>query len=237
MFTSGQVRGYPALADAGSSVDIRLFDTEEAAAESMRLGTRRLLLLAVPSGVRSIAGRLPMTAKMAMSRHPYPGAAALLDDCAACAADQVIDDAGGPAWDADGFARLVEAARARLAPDTARVLDRVAQILAEAHDVELRLANATAGGPALAAALDDMRAQFAGLIYPGFIAQTGAARLRTSCGTCGPSAGDWTSSARSTAGMPSGWQRCTGSRPSTRRRGGNCRLLTARVLTSRRSGG
>jgi len=177
VFTSGQVRGYPALADAGSSVDIRLFDTEEAAAESMRLGTRRLLLLAVPSGVRSIAGRLPMTAKMAMSRHPYPGAAALLDDCAACAADQVIDDAGGPAWDADGFARLVDAARARLAPDTARVLDRVAQILAEAHDVELRLTNATPAGVALAAALDDMRAQFAGLIYPGFIAQTGAARL------------------------------------------------------------
>ena len=176
-FTSGQVRGYPALADAGSSVDIRLFDTEAAAAESMRLGTRRLLLLAVPSGVRSIAGRLPVSAKMAMSRHPYPGAAALLDDCAACAADQVIDDAGGPAWDADGFARLVDAARARLAPDTARVLDRVAQILAEAHDVELRLANATPGGPALAAALDDMRAQFAGLIYPGFIAQTGTARL------------------------------------------------------------
>ena len=81
----------PALADAGSSVDIRLFDTEADAAASMRRGTRRLLLLAVPSGVRSIAGRLPMTAKMAMSSHPYAGAQALLDDCAACAADQVIE--------------------------------------------------------------------------------------------------------------------------------------------------
>ena len=177
VFISGQVRGYPALADAGSSGDIRLFDTEAAAGESMRLGTRRLLLLAVPSGVRSIAGRLPMSAKMAMSRHPYPGAAALLEDCAACAADQVIDDAGGPAWDAEGFARLVEAARASLAPDTARVLERVAQILGEAHDVELWLAGASPGSPALAAALDDMRGQFAGLIYPGFIAATGAVRL------------------------------------------------------------
>ena len=165
MFTSGQVRGYPALADAGSSVDIRLFDTEAEPNASMRRGTRRLLLLAVPSGVRSIAGRLPMNAKMAMSRHPYAGAPALLDDCAACAADQVIDDAGGPAWDAEGFARLVEAARDGLAPATARVLDAVAQILAEAHEVEMRLARQP-GVPALAAALDDMRAQFAGLIYP-----------------------------------------------------------------------
>ena len=176
-FRSGQVRGYPALADAGGSVDIRLFDTEAEAAISMRRGTRRLLLLAVPSGVRSIAGRLPMNAKMAMSRHPYSGAQALLDDCAACAADQVIDDAGGPAWDAGGFDRLIDAARDALAPRTAAVLDNVTQILAEAHEVELRLASAGPGSPPLAAALADMRAQLAGLIYAGFIAETGAARL------------------------------------------------------------
>jgi ATP-dependent helicase HrpA len=176
-FRSGQVCGYPALADAGSSVDIRLFDTEAEAAASMRLGTRRLLLLAVPSGARSIAGRLPMNAKMAMSRHPYSGAQALLDDCAACAADQVIADAGGPAWDADGFDRLIEAARDALAPRTAAVLETVTQILAEAHEVELRLASAGPGSPLLATALADMRAQFAGLIYPEFIAEAGAARL------------------------------------------------------------
>ena len=165
------------MADAGTSVDIRLFDSEAEAAESMRLGTRRLLLLAVPSGVRSIAGRLPMTAKMALSSHPYPGAQALLDDCAACAADQVIADAGGPPWDVDGFAGLVEVARDRLAPRVAAVLEAVAQLLAEAHAVQMRLAGAGSGIPALAPALDDMRAQLAGLIYPGFIADTGASRL------------------------------------------------------------
>ena len=176
-FSSGQLRGYPALADAGHSVDIRLFDSAAEAAESMRLGIRRLLLLAVPSGVRSIAGRLPMTAKMALSSHPYPGAQALLDDCAACAADQVIADVGGPPWNADGFARLVEVARDRLAPRVAAVLEAVAQVLAEAHDVQMRLAGAGSGIPALVPALDDMRAQLAGLIYAGFIADTGADRL------------------------------------------------------------
>ena len=179
VFTSGQVRGYPALADGGDSADIRIFDTEAEAESSMRLGTRRLLLIAVPSGVRLIAGRLPMPAKMAMSRHPYSSAAALLDDCAAAAADQVISDAGGPAWDADGFAQLVVVAKDELAPTTARVLDAVAQVLTDAHEVEIRLASAGGGVvPALARALDDTRAQFAALIYPGFIAQTGATRLR-----------------------------------------------------------
>ena len=76
---------------------------------------------------------------MAMSRHPYPSAAALVDDCAACAADEVIMQAGGPAWDADGFARLVAAARDQLAVRTARVIEVTAQVLAEAHEAEVRL--------------------------------------------------------------------------------------------------
>ena len=54
-----------------------------------------------------------------MSSHPYPSASALLDDCAACAADAVIAESGGPAWDAAGFARLVDAARSSLAVTTA----------------------------------------------------------------------------------------------------------------------
>jgi ATP-dependent helicase HrpA len=173
VFTHGQVRAYPALADAGTTVDVRLFPTEAEASEAMRRGTRRLLLLRVPSGVRSIAGRLPPQAKLALSSHPYPSASALLDDCAACAADSVISESGGPAGDAAGFARLVDAARSALAVTTAQVVEVVARVLAEAYEVRTRLGSA--GGPA--AALDDMRGQFSALIYPGFIAETGLGRL------------------------------------------------------------
>jgi ATP-dependent helicase HrpA len=175
VFRNGQVTGYPALADAGDGVDVRMFQTEAEASRSTRLGTRRLILLRVPSGARSIAGRLPVTAKMAMSRHPYSGAVALLDDCAACAADQVVADAGGPAWDADGFARLMTAARDGLAVRTAKIVDVVARVLAEAHEVEVRLT--AQPSPALAPAFADMRAQLAALIYSGFVAETGAVRL------------------------------------------------------------
>ncbi|MBO0833574.1 MAG: DUF3418 domain-containing protein, partial [Actinobacteria bacterium] len=176
VFTSGPVRGYPALADAGDAVDIRVFDTPAEADAAMRLGTRRLLLIAVPSGVRSIASRLPMTEKMALSSHPYRGAAAMLDDCAAAAADEIITDAGGPAWDAAGFARLVETTRDQLAPTTARVVEVVARVLGEAHEIEVRLSGARPV-PAVEPALADMRAQLGGLIYPGFIAAAGSRRL------------------------------------------------------------
>jgi ATP-dependent helicase HrpA len=174
-FADGRLRAYPALADAGDSVDIRLFETEAEAAEAMRGGTRRLLLIAVPSGVRAVASRLPVNAKLAMSRHPYPSAAALLDDCAACAADQVIAAAGGPAWDAEGFAGLLAAARSALAVNAVGVVGGVARALAEAHAVEAGLDRAASA--ALAPAISDMRAQLSGLIYPGFVTETGSRRL------------------------------------------------------------
>jgi ATP-dependent helicase HrpA len=173
--TRDRVTAYPALVDAGNTVDVRLFETEAEASAAMLLGTRRLLLLQVPSGVRSIADRLPNERKLAMSRSPYPRIGALLDDCAACAADQVIADAGGAAWDADGFACLATEARDALPLATARAVDVVAEVLEAAHEAEIRLQRAVS--PPLAAALADGRGQFAALIYPHFVSETGLRRL------------------------------------------------------------
>jgi len=175
VFSQGEVRAYPALADTGSAADVRLFETRAQADAAMLRGTRRLLLLQVPSGARAVASRLPVSAKLAMSRHPYPGTDALLEDCAAAAADQVITEAGGPAWDEAGFARLLEAARANLAARTADVVALAARALGEAHRVESSLAGTPS--PQVRAAFADLRAQLSGLVHPGFIAETGARRL------------------------------------------------------------
>ncbi len=174
-FARGQVRAYPALKDAGDSVEIALFETPVQAADSMRIGNRKLILLGVPSGSRSVASRLPTSAKLAMSRHPYANAAAELEDCAAAAADEIIAENGGPAWDAESFAKLTEAARASLRVKTAEVVSVAARVLGEAHPVEARLDQLT--NPAMNEAVADLRTQFAGLIYPGFISGAGARRL------------------------------------------------------------
>jgi ATP-dependent helicase HrpA len=174
-FVNGQVRAYPALKDAGDAVDIALFETAAQAHEAMRVGNRKLILLTVPSGSRSVASRLPVNAKLAMSRHPYASAAAELDDCAAAAADEIIAENGGPAWDAESFARLLEAARMSLRVKTAAVVSEAARVLGEAHPVEARLDLLTS--PVMAAAAADMRAQLAGLVYLGFIGDIGAKRL------------------------------------------------------------
>jgi ATP-dependent helicase HrpA len=174
-FARGQVRAYPALRDAGDTVSIELFETRAQAAEIMRTGNRKLLLIEVPSGARSVASRLPTNAKLAMSRHPYPSASAEIDDCGAAAADEIIAENGGPVWDADAFAKLLDAARTSLRIKTADVVSAAARVLGEAHPVEARLDQLT--NPALAEAAQDMRTQLAGLIYPGFISDIGARRL------------------------------------------------------------
>jgi ATP-dependent helicase HrpA len=87
----------------------------------------------------------------------------------------VISDAGGPAWDADGFARLVTEARAALPLAMSRALEAAGEVMVAAHDAESAMRRATS--PVLAAALADAQAQFAALIYPGFISEAGLRRL------------------------------------------------------------
>jgi ATP-dependent helicase HrpA len=175
VFTDGEVKAYPALVDAGQSVDVRLFETQEAARAAMRAGTRRLILLGARSPVKDIAAGLTTAQKLALSHNPHGGVAALFADCVNCAADGLIADAGGPAWDAAGFARLADEVRPRLHTATAEVVTWAEQILRGAHAVQVRLGELRS--PVLGPAVADVSAQLEGLVYPGFLTAAGAARL------------------------------------------------------------
>jgi ATP-dependent helicase HrpA len=169
------VTGHPALIDEGDSVSIRVLETEAEQWAAMWRGTRRLLLLTVPSPVKLVNARLSNEAKLALSRNPHGSAAVLIDDCVACAVDKLMAEAGGPAWDADGFGRLRDRVRGSLADTVLGVVEWVRQILAITYDLERRLA--VTRTPALTPALADVRSQLSGLVYAGFVTATGWWRL------------------------------------------------------------
>jgi ATP-dependent helicase HrpA len=169
------LRAYPALVDEGDSVAVRMLESEAEQRRAMWRGTRRLLLLQAPSPVRFVLGRLPGGAKLTLSRYPHGSATELFDDCIACAVDALVAGHGGPPWDQEGFARLREAVRARLQAAALEVVGEVARVLEAAGEVQERLRATT--DPALATALEDVRAQLAELVYPGFVAATGRRRL------------------------------------------------------------
>ena len=175
-FSADGVRGFPALVDEGATVAVRVLPTRADADRAMVAGTRRLLLLTTASPAKAVLGRLDNRAKLALSHAPHGGAVALFDDCLACAVDVIVEEAGGPARDAAGFARLRDAVRARSEAVLTDVVGVVAEILAAAGEVD-RGARGTSS-LVLLPALTDVREQLASLVHPGFVAATGYHRLR-----------------------------------------------------------
>jgi ATP-dependent helicase HrpA len=177
-----QVRGgyevtvYPALADEGESVAVKVFETEPEQRMAMRAGTRRLLLLTLPPAARFLQGRLDNRAKLELSRgNPYRSIAELLDDCAGAAVDKLVTDAGGPVWSSVEFASLRDTVRQDLVDAVANVVTQVRQVLATAYDIDQRLKSLR--DPQMLPALADIRQQLKAMVHAGFVTETGWRQL------------------------------------------------------------
>ncbi|MGW1539296.1 ATP-dependent RNA helicase HrpA [Streptomyces sp. NPDC002309] len=173
------VKAYPALVDDGptkNTVSVRLFDTEAEQAEAMWKGTRRLILRNIPVNPAKFASeKLTNAHKLALSANPHGSVQALFEDCATAAADRLIADFGGPAWDEESYRKLYDKVRAEIVDTTVRTVDQVQQVLAAWQACERRLK--AVRSPALLPNLQDVRAQLDALVKPGFVTATGLGRL------------------------------------------------------------
>ncbi|MFI0139727.1 ATP-dependent RNA helicase HrpA [Streptomyces luteogriseus] len=170
------VKAYPALVDDGDTVSVRLFDTEVEQARAMWRGTRRLILRNIPVNPAKFASdRLTNAQKLALSANPHGSVQGLFDDCAMAAADKLIGDFGGPAWDEESYRKLYERVRAEIVDTTVRTVGQVQQVLAAWQACERRLKGVRS--PALLANLQDVRAQLDALVKPGFVTEAGLRRM------------------------------------------------------------
>ncbi|GGP31727.1 ATP-dependent helicase [Streptomyces libani subsp. rufus] len=170
------VKAYPALVDEGDTVSVRLFDTEAEQAEAMWKGTRRLILRNIPVNPAKFASeKLTNAQKLALSANPHGSVQALFDDCAMAAADKLIGDFGGPAWDEESYRKLYDKVRAEIVDTTVRTVAQVQQVLAAWQACERRLKSVRS--PVLLANLTDVRKQLDALVKPGFVTWAGIRRL------------------------------------------------------------
>ncbi|RSN52108.1 ATP-dependent RNA helicase HrpA [Streptomyces sp. WAC 04229] len=170
------VKAYPALVDDGDTVSVRLFDTEAEQAQAMWKGTRRLILRNIPVNPAKFASeKLTNQQKLNLSANPHGSIQALFDDCATAAADKLIADFGGPAWDEESYRKLYERVRAEIVDTTVRAVGQVQQVLAAWQACERRLKSVRS--PALLANLQDVRGQLDALVKPGFVTEAGIRRL------------------------------------------------------------
>ncbi|MFD5572224.1 ATP-dependent RNA helicase HrpA [Streptomyces cadmiisoli] len=170
------VKAYPALVDDGDTVSVRLFDTEAEQAEAMWRGSRRLILRNIPVNPAKFASeKLTNAQKLALSANPHGSIQALFEDCATAAADRLIADFGGPAWDEESHRKLYDKVRAEIVDTTVRTVGQVQQVLAAWQACERRLK--AVRSPALLPNLQDVRGQLDALVKPGFVTETGLRRL------------------------------------------------------------
>lgn len=175
--TSGQghqALAYPALVDEGDSVSLRLLATPAEQANAMWDGTRRLLMLNLPSQLKAVRHLLTNDLKLALLSSPYSAPGDWYTDCRQCALDSILLAQGGPPWTASGFTDLLATVRDVLHDELVTVAERSAELLITAARLNSGLnESAQQFGPAVA----DMRGQLGSLVYPSFLTGVGAKRL------------------------------------------------------------
>jgi len=174
--TGGAVSAYPALVDEGATAGVRMVDTPAAQQAAMVGGTRRLLLLTVPSPAKPVLDRLGTNATLTLAGAPHGNLGAILEDAILAAIDRLTAEAGGPAWDEAGWIRLRNHVAGGLAARTGAVLDDAVKILDAARAVELAL-DALPADDLLQDTRLDVARQLGRLVYPGFLSATGVDRL------------------------------------------------------------
>ncbi|BDY05628.1 ATP-dependent RNA helicase HrpA [Ferrimonas sp. YFM] len=170
-----KVKAYPALVDSGDSVAIKLFDDESRAATANRAGLRKLLLINVPNPVKYLQKSLPNKAKLAMYFNPFGKVDLLIDDCIHCGLDQLIDGHPDSVRDPDAFEKLKEQVRGELGDTVVAIAIKVERVMTLSHQVKKRLKGKMDLQTAFA--MSDIQSQLDGLVYKGFVRDTGWQRL------------------------------------------------------------
>jgi len=168
------IRAYPALVDEGSSVSIRLFGTPQDQAVAHRAGVRRLLQKAIPSPTGYVQEHLTTQEKLVLAQSPYRTTAELFDDCMIACIDAVVGDA--EPWTRAEFETLRDAVSATIVDSLFETVALVSRIIGKGRDADRAIRGATS--MALISPLADARSQLEALLYPGFVAITGARQLR-----------------------------------------------------------
>ncbi len=226
-----KVTGYPALVAEESGVAVRVLTTPSAQRAAMQAGTRELLLKAIPTQAKSVTGGMSNIDRLALGQNPDGSFDALLEDCRACAVDELIAENGGPVQDPAAFEELSGKVRAQLATRVARLLRMLLPSLTEAHRLSTILDRSSGRRPTTYASNGNR------CCSPGSSRSWGPSDCASCRGTSRQRRCASSPCRAAPSGTASGWTRSTAS---MRRTTGCCRRCprnAAATTTSTRSSG
>ncbi len=181
-----RIQGHPALVDRQEHVDLRVLDSEEAAANAHRAGLRRLLMLSMPQDLRYLRKNLPGLNSMRLQYAKAPArevgsvkgevrskggkalaAGDLSDELVALILDRTFFTDRPRITDAAGFEARIAAHKS----DMMETANQVCKLAADALSVYQRLRKQVDGLTQInwLASVQDIKAQLDGLVYKGFL--------------------------------------------------------------------
>lgn len=161
-----EIIAYPALKDAGDSVNLELFDSEDEAQRQMWQGQKKLIMLSIPNPLSYLEKQLPNKAKLAMYFNFVGNIKLLIDDLESLAIDTIMEENGGVAWDKEGFEKLVTISKESIFDRVLELAKKCEGILSKANEVRKKLKGKL--DLRTAYAYSDMGGQLNHLIYKGF---------------------------------------------------------------------
>jgi ATP-dependent helicase HrpA len=165
--------GFPALIDAGTHVEIEVFDEPQLAATRHRAGLRRLVALQLREPLKYLEKNIPDLQKMAALYLPLGTLEELRAQVVEVALDRAFLAEPLPT-DAPGFRRRIDEGRARLNLIAAEVARHAATVLTEWAAAQRKLKDSK---PPRDVA-DDIAAQLQRLLPKRFVAQTDWAAMQ-----------------------------------------------------------
>lgn len=170
------IQGFPAVVDHGDSVALEVLASPQERDAATRLGVRRLLLLNITAPWKRVLALLTNAQRLALGHNPHGNVPDLLQDCLAAAVDSIVAQRpGGQVGGPQEFEETLRAVRSQVVARVMDVIDLVEPLMVRLRQVELALA--AMDSPLLAPAKADMLAQLQSLMYAGFVAEAGFARL------------------------------------------------------------
>jgi ATP-dependent helicase HrpA len=182
---AGGVPAYPALHDDGDTVSLAVHADAADAQRAHPRGVRRLLAIALADRLRQARKQLPVPPKTALLYAAIESAAPranegrpadhFRDDIVDGAFAALARDGLGDIRDAEAFARKCEEIGKALFPEAMRRLQQAETILGLVAEARAKLDSKLIGWAR--GNLDDMRAQLAALVPPGFLRDVPATAL------------------------------------------------------------
>lgn len=163
-----EVDFWPAWVDKGDCVVEELFDNWSQAQQAQRLGVQRLILHQLPEQAKYLRQKLPALKQAAIYYREYGTQQQLTEDVLLATVDRVFLPSGTALpRTPDELQNRVESYRGEFVAAGEKLAAEVLTILEEWHQAQKRLKGRIE--LAQAVAMNDVRAQLAGLVYTGFV--------------------------------------------------------------------